>query len=75
MSKGVNMGELSKYDAENKRNEFVEILSDIKKSVRENFEEMDFVNAIERNVMETYIESMEQEYENIISELNEICFE
>jgi len=69
------MGELSKADAEKKKNKYISKIQDIKSKVREDFEEMDFKNAKERTKMEGYIKSMEEEYTGLINVLNGMSFE
>lgn len=69
------MGELSKSDAEYKRSRYIERLNDLKGDIREDFEEMDFENADQRDVMEGYIELIEAEYESLISLLDNLTFE
>ena len=69
------MGELSKKDAEKKRDDYVDDLAKLKEDIREDFEEMDFVNADQRDVMETYIEDIESEYDALITMLNNMSFE
>lgn len=68
------MGELSKKDAEAKRDKYVELLAEAKEDVREDFEEMDFENAVQRNQMEEYIEDIETVFGNLISSLNDMEF-
>ncbi len=69
------MGELSRSDAEKRRDNYVSDLEKLKKYVREDFEEMDFENADQRDVMEGYIESIEAEFASLISTLNNMTFE
>lgn len=69
------MGELSKKDAEKKRDDYVDDLAKLKEDIREDFEEMDFVNADQRDAMETYIEDIESEYDALITMLNNMSFE
>ena len=69
------MGELSKKDAEAKRDMYVENLTTQKGDIREDFEEMDFENADQRDVMESYIEAIELEYDSLITTLTNMSFE
>lgn len=69
------MGELSKSDAEKKRNEYVTEITKVRNYVREDFEEMDFQNADQRDAMERYIENLEAEYNSLITTLNNMTFE
>ena len=69
------MGELSKRDAEKKREAYMNHLSKLKGYIREDFEEMDFENADQRDVMEGYIESIEKEYDLLVSTLEGMTFE
>lgn len=69
------MGELSKADAEAKKQKYISIISDVKSDVREDFEEMDFENAVERTNMEAYIKSMEEEYDGLLRTLEGMRFE
>lgn len=69
------MGELSKADAEKKRNKYISQITKIKGYVREDFEEMDFENAQERTMMENCIESMESIYNSMIGMLAGMNFE
>lgn len=69
------MGELSKADAEKKRSSYITIIESVKKSVREDFEEMDFENAEERTLMEGYIKDMEEEYDGLVRTLDGMTFE
>ena len=69
------MGELSKSDAERKRDDYVDRLTEIKGDIREDFEEMDFVNADQRDAMEAYIEDIESEYNTLITTLTDMTFE
>lgn len=71
----VRMGELSKADAEKKRSSYITIIESVKKSVREDFEEMDFENAEERTLMEGYIKDMEEEYDGLVRTLDRMTFE
>lgn len=73
--KGEQMGELSKSDAEAKRNRYTETLKKIKKNVREDFEEMDFENAFQRRKMEKTIAKMEKKYDECIKLLADMSFE
>ena len=68
------MGEMSKADAERKRNSFRSKIEEAKKQVRENFDEMDFENARERTVMEGYIQEMEGEFAALIGTLDGMTF-
>lgn len=69
------MGELSKNDAEKKRDSYMDDLIKLKGYIREDFEEMDFTNANQRDVMEGYIELIESEYDSFISILHAMSFE
>lgn len=69
------MGELSKNDAEKKRDSYMDDLIKLKGYIREDFEEMDFANANQRDVMEGYIELIESEYDSFISILHAMSFE
>lgn len=69
------MGELSKNDAERKREQYQDQLNKMKSKVRENFEEMDFENADQRNFMENHVEAIESVFNGLIMELGAITFE
>lgn len=68
------MGQLSKRDAERKRDDYISKLTEVKKNIREDFEEMDFENAVQRNIVEGYIESIETEFGSFISTLQGMSF-
>ncbi|CBK73064.1 hypothetical protein CIY_00740 [Butyrivibrio fibrisolvens 16/4] len=69
------MGQLSAGDAASYREKLANYLKKCKSQVRENFNEMDFENADKRTQMETHIVSMENKYDSIINELNNMSFE
>lgn len=68
------MGELSKSDAEVKRSKYISILTKQKEYVREDFEEMDFENAVQRDIMEGYIEEIEKEFGILLTTLQNMQF-
>ncbi len=69
------MGELKKSSAESKRGDYVEDLQSAKKKVRENFDEMDFQNAVQRDQIEDAIAGIEAELDAMIKTLNDMSFE
>ncbi len=54
------MGELNRNDAAAKRERHMEKLEKAGRHVREDFEEMDFANAKERERMEVHVERIEE---------------
>lgn len=68
------MGELSKKDAEKKRDRYASIIVKIQENVREDFNEMDFQNAVQRNTMGGYVEDLQRELAKLIVALNDISF-
>lgn len=68
------MGELSKQDAERKRDSYKEHFRRMKSRVREDFEEMDFENADQRNHMEGHVSSIESIIDGLIKELDAMTF-
>lgn len=68
------MGELSKSDAEARRSKYVSVLQKQKQNVRENFEEMDFENAVQQNIMESHIKEIEMEFDGLITTLQSMQF-
>lgn len=73
--KGQEMGELSRQDAEAKRNKYISLLETNKKYIREDFMEMDFENADQRDRVEEYIEQIEAKLGSLIQSLNDMTFE
>lgn len=69
------MGELSKSDAEKRRNNYVTEITKVRNYILEDFEEMDFQNADQRDAMEKHIENLEAEYNSLITTLNNMTFE
>lgn len=69
------MGELKKGDAEYKRDSYVTKLESVKRKVREDFSEMDFENAKQRDTMEIAVIDIETELGNMINTLNGMTFE
>lgn len=68
------MGELSKRDAEAKRADYISKLTQLKAYARENFTEMDFENADQRDVIEGHIEEIEGYFDGLISSLENMQF-
>ncbi len=68
------MGELSKNDAEKKRDKYASIIVKIQEKVREDFDEMDFQNAVQKNTMGGYVEDLQRELAKLIVALNDISF-
>lgn len=68
------MGELSKRDAEEKRENYISKLRQLKTYVREDFTEMDFENADQRDVIEGHIEEIEGYFDGLISSLENMQF-
>ena len=69
------MGELKKGSAQNKCEDYIYHIRNLKRKARENFEEMDFANAIQRVHMEENVEQMEGEYDRLIRKLQDMTFE
>lgn len=69
------MAELSARDANAKRTFFEKTLSEAKKQIRENFEEMDFENVDKRDAMEQCIETMEQACNQLLEQLSYMSFQ
>lgn len=69
------MGELNTWDACAKRDNYIWILQQMKSEIRENFEEMDFTNARERNLLERQITELEDTIQRRICDLTGMGFE
>lgn len=69
------MGELGRNDAEMKREKYLKKLEKTGRYVREDFEEMDFENARERDRMEEHVERIEEKLSLLARALGEMEFE
>ncbi len=69
------MGELSSSDASARREGYIARLEKVKKDVREDLTEMDFENALQRDRMERYVESIEEELTGLVRLLDGLTFE
>ena len=68
------MGELSKQDAERKRDSYKDHFRRMKSRVQEDFEEMDFENADQRNHMESHVNGIVDIIDGLIKELDGMTF-
>lgn len=69
------MGELSKSDARKKREDYISQLESIIALVQEDFAEMDFENARQRDKVEEHINNIVNIFNNYISMLEDMDFE
>lgn len=68
------MSELSRQDAVNKRNSYVEQLSSLKNRIDQDFQEMDFQNARQRNLVMMRIEGIKGRLDYYINWLTQMNF-
>lgn len=68
------MGELSSQDAINKRNNYIEQLSSLKNRIDQDFQEMDFENARQRNLVMMRVEGIKGRLDYYINWLSQMNF-
>lgn len=69
------MGELNAWEANAKRDNYAWTLQQMKSEIRENFEEMDFTNARERNLLERHVIEIEDMIQRQMNKVAGIGFE